>query len=306
LPLAVPFPAQCAFSECLISGVQSTRPISRFAAISSKQAKPGASYKLQVLGEVKADSLVVIANKAPVLATVEAAHRAGMGWRPGSLKVQLQLVELVDHQKLPLQAKISSKGGPTGAVADWSRFVIDSGGRGLLLLPLAPLQHGNETIFPKGLVIEAETTAEIQLERSSVLAAQPPLPEKTHDGTHVTVYFLPHYWGSPSPAIWCGTANLGKAHSGRKVSFNLPRGKYFWHLGTRGTPLALQAEDGSNYHLKVIQTDRPDGGLMLNLTAMEHDVGELESADAQADEVADIAKLDLAKLQAEPTPKKHQ
>jgi len=45
---------------------------------------------------------------------------------------------------------------------------------------------------------------------------------------------------------------------------------------------------------------------MLNLTAMEHDVGELESADAQADEVADIAKLDLAKLQAEPTPKKHQ
>lgn len=251
-----------------------------------------------MLRETKVSDLVVIANKTPVLATVQDAHRAGMAWRPGSLSMQLQPVTLVDQQKQPLRAQISSKGGPTGAVADWSRFVLDRGGGGLLLLPFAPLGHGNEAVFPKGLISEAATSGEILLDRSAVAAAQPPRPDKNRSGARVTIYFLPHR-GSPSPVIWCGTVNVGKAHSGRKVSFNLPAGRYSWHLGLRGSTLSVQAEDGSEYYLKVIQTDLPRGGVRMSLAEIEHDVGELEATDAEAVEgkdVPDVSKFDLAQV----------
>src|SRR5207244_4643083 len=75
--------------------------------ISIRTAKAGDPVKLQVLGPVKVDNLVVIANKAPASATITEVYKSGqevaMDWHAGGLKLQMDSVMLTDQQKQPLQ-----------------------------------------------------------------------------------------------------------------------------------------------------------------------------------------------------------
>src|SRR5260370_4894460 len=77
--------------------------------ISTRTAKAGDSIKLQVLGPMKVDNLVVIANKAPASATITEVHTRSARdrdvdiWPLRGLKVHLDSATLIDLQKQPLQ-----------------------------------------------------------------------------------------------------------------------------------------------------------------------------------------------------------
>src|SRR5205807_5662635 len=81
--------------------------------ISIRTAKAGDPVKLQVLGPVKVDNLVVIANKAPASATITEVYKSGqevaMDWHAGGLKLQMDSVMLTDQQKQPLKAQDAPK-----------------------------------------------------------------------------------------------------------------------------------------------------------------------------------------------------
>lgn len=276
--------------------------------ISSKKAKPGDTFKFQVHGDVNVNDLVVIANKTTVLATVQDAHGAGMAWHAGTLAIQLGNVKLVDRQELQLEPPNALKGEPTHAMKDWAERIVLTQGRAVIFLPLSPLQHGNEAIFPKTSVVDAVTRSDALLNRADIAAAQPRIAGKQYNGDLVIVYFMPHSWGSLSPEIWCGSVKMGILHSGRKMSFTLPPGRYSLYLNGQSVPVSLQARDGGEHYLKVFRKVLPDGKPILTLHEAEHDVGELETTDAKpvkAKEAPDISKFDLAKLQAVPPATKH-
>lgn len=273
--------------------------------ISSKKAKPGDTFKFQVHGDVRVDNLVVIANKTTVLATVQNAQSAGRAWHAGTLAVQLGGVKLVDQQTLQLESPSALKGAPTHAVEAWAARIAMTQAYGLMFLPFSPLQHGNQAIFPKASIVDAVTSSDASMDRADIVAAQPLASGKLHDGDWVTIYFMPEYWGSFSPEIWCGSVKIGILHSGRKISLTLPLGTYFFHFGGQSVPVSLRAVNGGEHYLKLARNVLPDGKPILTLYEAEHDVGELEASDAkpvEAKEAPDVSKLDLAKLQAVPPP----
>lgn len=131
----------------------------------------------------------------------------------------------------------------------------------------------------------------------------------------MTVYYPNYDSGPSSHQIWCGFVQVGKARRGRKFCLQLPPGRYIFRLGTECAPVPLQVEEGAEHYLKVAGTEivnRDRGGKrewIFLLAAVEHDIGELESADTtpvQAKDAPDITRFDLAKLQAEQPPKKHR
>lgn len=275
--------------------------------VSSKKAKPGDVVNFQVLDAVKADNLIVIPNKAPVSAKVLEVHRAGRAWHSGKLKLNLEPVTLIDLQKQALEALGTRKGDPTGAAGDWTRFIVESGGGGILLLPLAPLQHGNEAILTKGLVIHAATSDDILLERGVVEAAQPAPMEKAHSDASLIIYFAKSL-GPRTIDLWCGAAKLGKARVAHKMEFTLAPGTYFFRAGLRSHALEFQLKDGGDYYLRV-EMIQELSGWKWDLFSVEHDVGELESLDflpPKIGEAPDITRIDLGQLRALPPFKKHR
>ena len=275
--------------------------------VSSKSARQGDPVKLQVVGDVKVSGVVVITRNAPATGTVLESHHAGRGWRAGNLRIQLESVTLVDGQKLPLHFPSTAKGGPSSAVADWAEFIAQSGGFGVFFLPVAPLQHGNEAQFPRGSVFNVVSADETLLSREAVVAAQPQAADKTSRRLdHVTVYYYPNPGGTWFAELWCGRQKLSKLSSGTNVSFDLPPGKYWLHLAYSRGYVELQAVDGADHYLQI--SGNAHLGLLIPPTLVDNDLGEILAADTKPvkpEDTPDFAKLDLAKLQADPR-KKHK
>ena len=279
-------------------------------SISSKTAKAGDSVHLQVLAPVKVDNQVVIPNKAPAGGTVTATHPAGRAWRPGDLEMRMDFVTLIDRQKQPLQARTTAKGTPTNAAETWREAIQDTEGFAMLALPFAPLQHGRQVIFPKGTVFTATTVGDALLDRSVVESSQPPAAEKKHGNASVTVYY-PNFGSTSSVPVWCGLAKVGRVKKGGKFTLSLPAGKYSFRFWAKGVPFPLQAEDGGEHFLRVSEAAPEDSRRRwtIVLESVEHDVGELESADlisSRGKDAPDMTKFDLAQLQAEPPAKRHR
>ena len=285
-------------------------------SISSKKAKPGDSVRFQVLGDVKVDGLVVIANKATAMGVITTAHGAGIAWRTGKLQMQMDFVTLIDQQKQPLQTQTSAKG--TVDTPWWVDALNKKDPLVVyllpLVLPLAWLQPGNQAILPKGTLIMVETSGEVFLDRSVVEASQLAATGRKQGDATVTVYY-PNYGDGRSFKVLCGLVQVGKARRGRNFNLKLPPGKYVFRLQPECNPVSLQVEEGGEHYLKVAGTQKVirDQGDMREwiflLATVEHDVGELESTDTtpvQAKDAPNISKFDLAKLQAEPPPKKHR
>lgn len=279
-------------------------------SISSKTAKAGDSVQLQVLNPVKVDNQVVIPNKAPAGATITATHVAGRAWRPGDLEMRMDFVTLIDLQKQPLQARTTAKGTPTNAAETWREAIQDTEGFAMLALPFAPLQHGHQAIFPKGTVFTATTAGDALLDRSVVESSQPPAVEKKHGNASVTVYY-PNFGSTSSFPILCGLTKVGRVKKGGKFTFSLPAGKYGFRFWPKGVPFTLEAEDGGQHFLRVTESIPEEfrGIWNIDFRLVDHDVGEVESADlipSRGKDAPDMTKLDLAQLQAEPPAKKHR
>src|SRR5436853_2591726 len=278
--------------------------------ISIRTAKAGASVKLQVLGPVQLDNLVVIANKAPASATIteitevyKPGQEVSMYWHGGGLKLRLDSVMLIDQQKQVLQAQDAPKEAVTNAAVEWAEPILPNSGGTLLLLAL------KEETLPRGAVFTAVMNGDTLLDRSAVEAAQPAPVVRKHGDASVIVYY-PHIWLGPSLTLWCGSVPIGIARKGQKLNFTLPPGEYHFRLWQTGDQYLLHAEDGEEYYMQIVVPSfraRKEGPPKLLL--MEHDVGEFDSGYTtwvEAKDTPDMTKYDLAQLQAEPPAKRHR
>lgn len=130
--------------------------------MSSKDAKADEKVDFEVIEDVKVKDVVVIKQGAMAIATVtEAQPKRRMG-RAGKLNMNIDYVQLVDGEKVPLRAvKGGSGGNHTGAMT--GAIVASS----ILFFPAAPFflfMHGKDITIPKGTEITAYTAGDTPLD----------------------------------------------------------------------------------------------------------------------------------------------
>src|SRR6266478_5728922 len=170
--------------------------------MSSSDAKAGEKVDFEVLEDIKVGDVVVVKQGAMAIATVtEAQPKRRMG-RAGKLNMNIDYVQLVDGEKVPLRAvKGGSGGNHTGAMT--GAIVASS----ILFFPAAPFflfMHGKDITIPKGTEITAYVAADTPLDPlkfkpSLAVESGAPKPEvsatilssvaikSTPDGAEITV-----------------------------------------------------------------------------------------------------------------------
>jgi PEGA domain len=129
--------------------------------MSSSDARADEKVDFEVLEDIKVGDVVVVKQGAMAIATVtEAQPKRRMG-RGGKLNINIDYVQLVDGEKVPLRAvKGGSGGSHTGAMT--GAIVATS----ILFFPAAPFFlfiHGKDITIPKGTEITAYIAADTPL-----------------------------------------------------------------------------------------------------------------------------------------------
>src|SRR6266478_6968282 len=129
--------------------------------ISSSDAKAGEKVDFEVLEDVKIGDVIVIQHGAMAIGTVTEAHPKRRMGRAGKLNINIDYVQLVDGEKVPLRAvKGGSGGNHTGAMT--GAIVASS----ILFFPAAPFflfMHGKDITIPKGTEVAAYVAADTPL-----------------------------------------------------------------------------------------------------------------------------------------------
>ncbi len=197
---ATPTPARAP----LAFGISEDTPIRMklTRTMSSADAKATEKVDFEVLEDVRAGDVVVVKQGAMAIATVtEAQPKRRMG-RAGKLNMNIDYVQLVDGEKVPLRAvKGGSGGNHTGAMT--GAIVASS----ILFFPAAPFflfMHGKDITIPKGTEITAYVAGDTPLDPlkfkpSLAVESGAPKPEvsaaslssvaikSTPDGAEITV-----------------------------------------------------------------------------------------------------------------------
>jgi hypothetical protein len=130
--------------------------------LSSADSTVGQNVDFEVLDDVKAGDVLVIARGATVIGTVTEAQAKRRMARGGKLGVNIDYVRLVDDEKAALRGtKEGSGGGHTGAMT--GAMVATA----LVVWPAAPFflfMHGKDITIPKGTEITAYVNGEIKLD----------------------------------------------------------------------------------------------------------------------------------------------
>jgi hypothetical protein len=130
--------------------------------ISSKDAKVDEKVDFEVLEDVKIGDTVVIKQGGLAMATITEAHPKRRMGRSGKLNVNIDYVQLVSGDKVPLRAiKGGSGGSHTGAMT--GAIIATS----IVFFPAAPLflfMHGKDITIPKGTEITAYVGADSPLD----------------------------------------------------------------------------------------------------------------------------------------------
>jgi hydrogenase maturation factor len=132
--------------------------------MSSKDATLNEKVDFEVLEDVKIGDVIVIQHGGMAIATVtEAKHKGRMG-RAGKLNMNIDYVQLVSGDKVPLRAVKGGKGGShTGAMT--GAIVATS----IVFFPAAPFflfMHGKDITIPKGTEITAYVAGDTPLDPS--------------------------------------------------------------------------------------------------------------------------------------------
>jgi len=276
------------------------------ASIYGKTAKPNDPVPLQVLHDVKVGDLVLIAKKAPAIATVAEIQQPRHMMRAGTMFLKVDHVTLVTGQTQKLRGSTWAKGSPV----DVSCSPNDSFCMGAIVfaLPFLPLVHGHEAILRKGTVFTAVLDGEAILDRADVIAHQPAAPQKKEDPASVTFYSSPN--GPGGSRVACGRVNLGRVFRGQNFTIRLPAGNYWFSLSDlsdKKNVISLDVEPGEEYYLSVsfVPYGTSAGG-RNHLWLMEHDIGEVESSETtplDPHKVLDIASANAEELKANPNAK---
>lgn len=130
--------------------------------MSSKDAKANEKVDFEVLEDIKVRDVVVVKQGAMAIATVtEAQPKRRMG-RAGKLNINIDYVQLVDGEKVPLRAVKGGSGG--NHTASMTGAIVASS---ILFFPAAPFflfMHGKDITIPKGTEITAYVAADTVLD----------------------------------------------------------------------------------------------------------------------------------------------
>jgi hypothetical protein len=130
--------------------------------MSSHDATLNEKVDFEVLEDVRIGELIIIKQGAMAIATVTEAQPKRRMARGGKLNMNIDYVQLVDGEKVPLRAvKGGSGGGHTGAMT--GAIVATS----IVFFPAAPFflfMHGKDITIPKGTEITAYVAADTPLE----------------------------------------------------------------------------------------------------------------------------------------------
>src|SRR2546422_7280087 len=130
--------------------------------MSSKDAKADEKVDFEVLEDIKVKDVIVIKQGAMAIGTVTEAHPKRRMGRAGKLNINIDYVQLVDGEKVPLRAvKGGSGGNHTGAMT--GAIVASS----ILFFPAAPFflfMHGKDITIPKGTEVTAYIAADTPLD----------------------------------------------------------------------------------------------------------------------------------------------
>jgi hydrogenase maturation factor len=153
--------------------------------MSSKDATLNEKVDFEVLEDVKVGDVVVVQHGGMAIATVtEAQHKRRMG-RAGKLNLNIDYVQLVSGDKVPLRAvKGGSGGNHTGAMT--GAIVATS----IVFFPAAPFflfMHGKDITIPKGTEITAYVAADTPLEPAQFTTSASVLPPNSIPSEITTV-----------------------------------------------------------------------------------------------------------------------
>ena len=136
----------------------------------SSDATLNEKVDFEVLEDIKLGDVLIIKQGAMAIATVTEAQKKRRMARGGKLNINIDYVQLVDGEKVPLRAvKGGSGGGHTGAMT--GAIVATS----IVFSPAAPFflfMHGKDITIPKGTEITAYVAADTALDRAK-FAKQP-------------------------------------------------------------------------------------------------------------------------------------
>lgn len=166
----------------------------------------------------------------------------------------------------------------------------------VLALPFAPFAHGQEAVLRRGTVLTAALDGEVLLNSASVLAHQPPVLPVKQGPTSITIYWL-FAQQSRDGRVFCGTVKLGDLLLGHSFTVHLPAGTYWFHLRDKKKATQLAVRPGEDYFLRV----SPFGG--NHLEPVEHDIGEIETAETrpvESSKISDVSVASRRDLQADP------
>src|SRR6266480_6990001 len=130
--------------------------------MSSKDAKAGEKVDFEVLEDIKVRDVVVVQHGAMAIGTVtEAQPKRRMG-RAGKFNINIDYVQLVDGEKVPLRAVKGGSGGTHTAAMTGAMVAT-----GILFFPAAPFflfMHGKDITIPKGTEITAYIAGDTPLD----------------------------------------------------------------------------------------------------------------------------------------------
>jgi hypothetical protein len=130
--------------------------------MSSKDAKADEKVDFEVLEDIRVGDVIAVQHGAMAIATVTEAHPKRTMGRAGKLNINIDYVQLVDGEKVPLRAVKGGSGG-THTAAMTGAIVATS----ILFFPAAPFflfMHGKDITIPKGTEITAYIAADTPLD----------------------------------------------------------------------------------------------------------------------------------------------
>src|SRR6266550_2088021 len=130
--------------------------------MSSKDAKPDEKVDFEVLEDIKVGDAIIVQHGAMAIGTVtEAQPKRRMG-RAGKLNINIDYVQLVDGEKVPLRAVKGGSGGTHTAAMTGAMVAT-----GILFFPAAPFflfMHGKDITIPKGTEVTAYVAGDTPLD----------------------------------------------------------------------------------------------------------------------------------------------
>src|SRR5205814_845753 len=162
--------------------------------MSSHDAKIDEKVDFEVLEDVKVGDVVVVQHGGMAIATVTEAKPKGRMGKAGKLNMNIDYVQLISGEKVPLRAvKGGSGGSHTGAMT--GAIVATS----IIFFPAAPFflfMHGKDITIPKGTEITAYVAGDTQLDQSRFAStagstSSVPLNPTTSATSAVTIKSVP-------------------------------------------------------------------------------------------------------------------